>query len=120
MRRFRAGAHDGHVAGGALHDPTESRVPPQAVKEGVAGDRQGLSPACVVRTLEPLECSGGVATRGRNRREFDPTVRPLVPRGDLAFRGGRGLVRGRVFTRAGRLVASTAQEGLIRLRPPKA
>jgi len=30
--------------------------------------------------------------------------------------GSRGLVRGRVFTRDGRLVASTAQEGLIRLR----
>jgi len=29
-------------------------------------------------------------------------------------RGSRGLVRGRVFTRDGRLVASTAQEGLIR------
>lgn len=33
--------------------------------------------------------------------------------------GARGLVRGRVFTRDGKLVASTAQEGLIRLRPPK-
>jgi acyl-CoA thioesterase-2 len=34
--------------------------------------------------------------------------------------GARGLVRGRVFTRDGRLVASTAQEGLIRQRvqPP--
>jgi acyl-CoA thioesterase-2 len=32
--------------------------------------------------------------------------------------GARGLVRGRVFTRDGRLVASTAQEGLVRLRPP--
>ncbi len=31
-------------------------------------------------------------------------------------RGGRGLVRGRVFTRDGRLVATTAQEGLIRRR----
>jgi len=31
-------------------------------------------------------------------------------------RGGRGLVRGRVYTRDGRLVASTAQEGLIRRR----
>ena len=31
--------------------------------------------------------------------------------------GARGLVRGRVFTRDGRLVASTAQEGLIRQRP---
>jgi acyl-CoA thioesterase-2 len=30
--------------------------------------------------------------------------------------GGRGLVRGRVFTRDGRLVASTTQEGLIRRR----
>ncbi|MFI5297156.1 MAG: acyl-CoA thioesterase II [Polyangiales bacterium] len=30
--------------------------------------------------------------------------------------GGRGLVRGRVFARDGRLVASTAQEGLIRQR----
>src|SRR5690606_35145860 len=30
--------------------------------------------------------------------------------------GGRGLVRGRVFTEDGRLVASTAQEGLIRRR----
>jgi acyl-CoA thioesterase-2 len=30
--------------------------------------------------------------------------------------GGRGLVRGRVFARDGRLVASTAQEGLIRRR----
>jgi acyl-CoA thioesterase-2 len=30
--------------------------------------------------------------------------------------GGRGLVRGRVFSRDGRLVASTAQEGLIRKR----
>lgn len=34
--------------------------------------------------------------------------------------GTRGLVRGRVFTRDGRLVASTAQEGLMRLRPPRA
>jgi acyl-CoA thioesterase-2 len=36
--------------------------------------------------------------------------------------GGRGLVRGRVFSQSGRLVASTAQEGLIRMRPkePKA
>lgn len=32
-------------------------------------------------------------------------------------RGARGLVRGRIFTRDGRLVASTAQEGLIRQRP---
>jgi acyl-CoA thioesterase-2 len=31
-------------------------------------------------------------------------------------RGSRGLVRGRVFTQDGRLVASTAQEGLIRKR----
>ena len=31
-------------------------------------------------------------------------------------RGSRGLVRGRVFTREGRLVASTAQEGLMRKR----
>lgn len=31
--------------------------------------------------------------------------------------GARGLVRGRIFTQDGRLVASTAQEGLIRLRP---
>jgi acyl-CoA thioesterase II len=31
--------------------------------------------------------------------------------------GARGLVRGRIFTRAGRLVASTAQEGLMRQRP---
>ncbi|MGH3362483.1 MAG: acyl-CoA thioesterase [Nocardioides sp.] len=30
--------------------------------------------------------------------------------------GGRGLAQGRVFTRDGRLVASVAQEGLIRLR----
>jgi acyl-CoA thioesterase-2 len=30
--------------------------------------------------------------------------------------GARGLVRGRVFTRDGVLVASTAQEGLIRKR----
>jgi acyl-CoA thioesterase-2 len=33
--------------------------------------------------------------------------------------GARGLVRGRVFTRDGRLVASTAQEGLIRQRAPR-
>jgi acyl-CoA thioesterase II len=33
-----------------------------------------------------------------------------------AASGGRGLVRGRVFTRDGRLIASTAQEGLIRRR----
>jgi acyl-CoA thioesterase-2 len=32
--------------------------------------------------------------------------------------GARGLVRGRIFTRDGRLVASTAQEGLIRKRNP--
>ena len=36
-----------------------------------------------------------------------------------AAHGSRGLVRGRVFTRDGRLVASTAQEGLIRRRAPK-
>jgi acyl-CoA thioesterase-2 len=35
-------------------------------------------------------------------------------------RGSRGLVRGRVFTRDGRLVASTAQEGMIRKRTPRA
>jgi acyl-CoA thioesterase-2 len=33
-----------------------------------------------------------------------------------AAQGGRGLVRGRVFTQDGRLVASVAQEGLIRQR----
>ena len=33
--------------------------------------------------------------------------------------GGRGLVRGRFFDRQGRLVASAAQEGLIRMRPPR-
>lgn len=33
-----------------------------------------------------------------------------------AAHGARGLVRGRVFTRGGRLVASTSQEGLIRQR----
>lgn len=32
---------------------------------------------------------------------------------------GRGFNRGRIFTRDGRLVASTAQEGLIRQKPPK-
>jgi acyl-CoA thioesterase-2 len=32
--------------------------------------------------------------------------------------GGRGLARGSIFARDGRLVASTAQEGLIRLRSP--
>lgn len=30
--------------------------------------------------------------------------------------GSRGLVKGRVFSRDGRLVASTAQEGLMRKR----
>jgi acyl-CoA thioesterase II len=34
-----------------------------------------------------------------------------------AAHGSRGLVRGRVFSADGRLVASTAQEGLIRQRP---
>jgi acyl-CoA thioesterase II len=33
--------------------------------------------------------------------------------------GARGFARGSVFDRTGRLVASVAQEGLIRLRPPK-
>ncbi|MBP8807239.1 MAG: acyl-CoA thioesterase II [Kofleriaceae bacterium] len=33
--------------------------------------------------------------------------------------GGRGLVRGQFFDRAGRLVASAAQEGLIRKRRPR-
>jgi acyl-CoA thioesterase-2 len=37
-----------------------------------------------------------------------------------AAHGGRGLVRGSVFTRDGRMVASTAQEGLIRRRPKPA
>jgi acyl-CoA thioesterase-2 len=32
--------------------------------------------------------------------------------------GSRGLARGMIFTRDGRLVASTAQEGLIRLHQP--
>jgi acyl-CoA thioesterase-2 len=33
--------------------------------------------------------------------------------------GGRGLTRGSLFSRDGRLIASVAQEGLIRVRPPK-
>jgi acyl-CoA thioesterase-2 len=33
--------------------------------------------------------------------------------------GGRGLVRGQFFDRAGRLIASAAQEGLIRRRQPR-
>jgi acyl-CoA thioesterase II len=37
-----------------------------------------------------------------------------------AAHGGRGLVRGRIFTQDGRLVASTAQEGLIRRRDERA
>ena len=32
---------------------------------------------------------------------------------------GRGLVRGQFFTREGKLVASTIQEGLIRRKKPK-
>lgn len=32
----------------------------------------------------------------------------------------RGMNRGKLFTRDGRLIASTAQEGLMRMRPPKA
>lgn len=36
-----------------------------------------------------------------------------------AAHGARGLVRSRIFTQDGRLVASTAQEGLIRVRAPK-
>jgi acyl-CoA thioesterase-2 len=32
--------------------------------------------------------------------------------------GGRGLARGQIFSRDGRLIASSAQEGLIRLRQP--
>jgi acyl-CoA thioesterase-2 len=36
-----------------------------------------------------------------------------------AAHGARGLVRGRIFTQDGRLVASTAQEGLIRQRSPQ-
>jgi acyl-CoA thioesterase II len=35
-----------------------------------------------------------------------------------AAQGARGLARGRIYTRAGALVASTAQEGLMRMRPP--
>jgi len=31
--------------------------------------------------------------------------------------GARALCRGSIFTRDGRLVASTAQEGMIRIRP---
>jgi acyl-CoA thioesterase-2 len=33
-----------------------------------------------------------------------------------AMHGARGLVRGRIFTRDGRLIASTSQEGLLRRR----
>jgi acyl-CoA thioesterase-2 len=33
--------------------------------------------------------------------------------------GGRGMNRGTIFTQDGRLVASVAQEGLIRLRKPQ-
>jgi acyl-CoA thioesterase-2 len=36
-----------------------------------------------------------------------------------AAHGGRGLARGRVFSRDGRLVASVMQEGLMRQRPDK-
>ena len=36
-----------------------------------------------------------------------------------AAHGSRGFVRGRVFTRDGRLVASTSQEGLLRQRVPR-
>jgi acyl-CoA thioesterase-2 len=32
--------------------------------------------------------------------------------------GARGLARGTIFSRDGKLLASTAQEGLIRRRPP--
>ena len=63
---------------------------------------------------------------GRQPRSRD-VVPSAVPRrrvaparhGSPAAQGARGLVRGRVFTRDGRLVASTAQEGLIRRRAPK-
>jgi acyl-CoA thioesterase-2 len=36
-----------------------------------------------------------------------------------AAHGGRGLARGRIFTRDGKLVASSMQEGLIRRRAPR-
>jgi len=34
--------------------------------------------------------------------------------------GGRGFSRGSIYSRDGRLVASAAQEGLIRVRRPEA
>jgi acyl-CoA thioesterase-2 len=73
-----------------------------------------------------------LVTHGRS--VFDPAIRPasldhamwlhapfradewLLYAQDSPFTGGaRGLARGSVFTRDGRLVASVAQEGLIRL-----
>ena len=36
---------------------------------------------------------------------------------DYAAQGARGLARGQIYARDGRLVASTAQEGLIRVLP---
>ena len=39
---------------------------------------------------------------------------------DTVSQGSRGLARGQIFDRNGRLVASTAQEGLIRVMPDPA
>jgi len=46
----------------------------------------------------------------------DELERPPSGR-DAVGRGARGLARGSIYTQDGRLVVSTAQEGLIRRRP---
>lgn len=51
-------------------------------------------------------------------RPFDFTQWHLYAQDSPMASGGRGLNRGAVYTRSGELVASCAQEGLVRLRTP--
>ncbi|KNB50577.1 acyl-CoA thioesterase [Streptomyces caatingaensis] len=97
-----------------------------------AGDREHLLHSCLltymsdVAMLETVLVRHGVSWFSTSGRSMDHTLwihRPfraddwlLCDQETPAASGGRGLVLGRVFSRAGLLVATVAQEGLLRVR----
>lgn len=133
---YRNGAFDmRHVGESLFVSPAPEREPMQALWMRARGDVPGGQPeqramlafACDQVMLEPVLRAHGAFWRSRGtsiasldhamwwHRDVDMSSWLLYVQDSPAAQGGRGLGLARVYDQAGQLVATIAQEGMVRL-----
>ena len=119
VRYVRTDADDKLQVWLRTQDPMPDNPLLHAATLAYASDLQLLASAAVPHQLTPSD-PGVITTSLDHAMWFHRPVRVdhwlLHDQESPSASGGRGLGRGRVFDKAGRLVATTVQEGLLRVR----